>query len=737
MKANFLNFMKYKVLIPAILLAAIAGILSFKLFDSFGLNKSENQHQVIQKTVLKILESGHYSPADINDEFSKKVFDKMVERMDFEKKFFLQSDIDGLSKKYKSQIDNQILNNDIIFFNDISALFINRVTQAEKIYKPILQAGFDFNGKDEYESDPENLPFAKNEKELTERWKEYLKFRVLSKFFELKKEQEKLAKDEQKIKKESDAELKKKAAESIEKAMDRYFKRLKKMNDNDRFAIYMNSITEAFDPHTSFMQPTDKKKFDEMMSGSFIGIGATLQQQDDGRVKITSIVTGSPAWQQGSLKADDIIEKVGQGDAPPIEIDGYDIDEIIKMIRGKEGTIVKLSVVKPDGSRQVIPIKRGKVDIENVFAKSAIINEDGKKIGYILLPEFYSNFGDASDRKSSTDMEKEVRKLMDEGVDGIVIDLRNNGGGSLSDVVDIAGLFIGSGPVVQVRSSGNNTMTLRSKRPQALYTGPLAIMINKGSASASEILAAAIQDYGRGVIIGTTSFGKGTVQKIISLDQFVSNQDRKMIIENLQKDNKDAVYDGVGSLKLTIQKFYRINGGSTQLKGVEPDIYLPDAFDFLEDIGEKKEKSALPWDKILASDYRPMNKGISFNFLKNNSQKRVESSPAFKLINKTAERLKERKDNTLVPLNEKAFEKKMKENEELTKKVESLDSLNTGLTVINLKVDEPKVNLDETSKENNNKWLKAIKGDPHIHESAHILFDLMMEDPFQRVGGNR
>lgn len=729
--------MKYKVLIPVILLAAIAGILSFKLFDSFGLTKSENQHQVIQKTVIKILESGHYSPADINDEFSEKVFDKMVESMDFEKKFFLQSDIDGLSKKYKSQIDNQILNNDINYFNDISTIFTNRVNQAEQIYKPILKAGFDFTGKDEYESDPEHIAFAKDEKELTTRWKEYLKFRVLSKFFELKKEQEKLAKDEKKSKIETDAVLKKKAAESIEKAMDRYFKRLKKMNENDRFAIYMNSITEAFDPHTSFMQPTDKKKFDEMMSGSFIGIGATLQQQDDGRVKITSIVTGSPAWQQGSLKADDIIEKVGQGNEPPIEIDGYDIDEIIKMIRGKEGTTVQLSVVKPDGSRQVIPIKRGKVDIENVFAKSAIINEDGKRIGYILLPEFYSNFGDASDRKSSTDMEKEVRKLMDEGVDGIVIDLRNNGGGSLSDVVDIAGLFIGSGPVVQVRSSGNNTMTLRSKRPQALYTGPLAIMINKGSASASEILAAAIQDYGRGVIIGTTSFGKGTVQKIISLDQFVSNQDKKMIIENLQKGNKDAVYDGVGSLKLTIQKFYRINGGSTQLKGVEPDIYLPDAFDFLEDIGEKKEKSALPWDKILAADYSPMHKGISFEFLKSNSQKRVETSPAFKLINKTAEKLKERKDNTFVPLNEIAFGKKMKENEELTKKVESLDSLNTGLTVINLKVDEPKINLDETSKENNNKWLKAIKGDPHIHESSHILFDLMMEEPIQRIGGSR
>ncbi|MBX9449373.1 MAG: carboxy terminal-processing peptidase [Taibaiella sp.] len=615
--------MKYKVLIPGIIVTAIIAFFSFRFMDTFSGTNAKNQHEVILKTVIKILENGHYSPKEINDSFSAQVFNKMFESLDYEKKFFLQSDVDELSK-YKYQIDDQLKSNDITFFNELSQVFSKRLAQTEKYYQEILNKNFDFNAGDEYETDPEKLSFVKDEAALKARWNTNLKFRVLSKFYDLKKEQETKKEEDKSYKVVSDNELKKQAAESIIKVQERYFRRLKKFNDNERFAIFMNSITEGNDPHTTFMQPTDKKKFDELMSGSFIGIGATLQQQDDGRVKITSIVTGSPAWKQGSLKTDDIIEKVAQDEQTPVEVEGYDIEDIIKMIRGEEGTTVKLTVAKPDGSRQVIPIIRGKVDLENVFAKSSIIKEDGKKIGYIVLPEFYSNFNGISERKSSTDVEKEVAKLMDEGVDGIVLDLRNNGGGSLSDVVDIAGLFIGSGPVVQVKSSGNNTMTLRSKRPQPLYTGPLAVMINSGSASASEILAAAIQDYKRGVVIGSTSFGKGTVQKIISLDQFVSSQDRRMIMEQLKQGKEDAEFDGIGSLKITVQKFYRVNGGSTQLKGVEPDIYLPDAFELIDDIGEKKDKNALPWDKISAAEYNTFSNGKGISSLKSLSEKKSD-----------------------------------------------------------------------------------------------------------------
>lgn len=717
--------MKNKVLIPAILMGALVAFFSFKLVDSMRPGSDvKSQNHIILQTVLGIIENGHYSPKQLNDSFSAQIFNKIFENLDYEKKFFLQSDIDRLAK-YKYEIDDQIKANDLTFFNEVSATFTQRLEEAEKIYPAVLSKGFDFSKNEDYESDPEKLSYAKNQEELKARWVSNLKFRTLSKYYDLKKEQENKLKENKNYKKKSDQELKKQALESVTKVQERYFKRLKKFSESERFAIFMNSITDGIDPHTVFMRPTDKKKFDEMMSGSFIGIGATLQQQDDGRVKITSIVTGSPAWKQGSLKADDIIEKVAQGDEQPVEVEGYDIDDIIKMIRGPEGTTVKLTVAKPDGTRQVIPIVRGKVDLEGVFAKSAIVEENGKRIGYIILPEFYTNFNGLDNRRSSTDVERELVKLMDEKVDGIVLDLRNNGGGSLSDVVEIAGLFIGSGPVVQVRSSGGNQMTLRAKRSEPLYTGPLAIMINAGSASASEILAAVIQDYQRGVVIGSNSYGKGTVQKIVSLDQFVSARDRALIMQQLSEENKNAEFDGIGSLKITVQKFYRINGGSTQLYGVKPDIVLPDAFELLEDIGEKRNKSALPWDKITPADYKPMSLGVDYDILRKRSQQRLAQSESFKLIQQTAQRLKDRKDNSKIPLNEHAFEQKMKENEALSKKVEELDSLNTGLKVSNLEIDLSRINIDDASQMKNESWLKSLRKDPFLNEAVYILNDLI------------
>lgn len=727
MKGSILNFMKYKVLIPSAIVAILIAFFSFKIMDTFGSN-AKNQHEIIMKTVMKIIESGHYNPKEMNDSFSLQVYEKTIESLDFEKKFFLQSDIDQLSK-HKFDIDDQLKRNDISFFNEISSIFTKRLAQADQFYHTALKGNFDFSTNEQYETDAEKLAFVKDEAAMQKRWNTNMKYRVLAKYFELKKAQEKKLEKKEKIEGGvlTAAQLKAKAVESTLKTQDRYFKRLKKFNDNDRFAIFMNSITGSNDPHTTFLQPQDKKRFDEMMSGNFIGIGATLLQQDDGRVKITSIITGSPSWKQGQLKAEDLIEKVGQGDETPVEVDGFDIEDIIKMIRGKEGTVVSLTVAKPDGSKQVIPIIRGKVDIDNIYAKSAIVEEKGKRIGYIILPEFYSNFnGDKDGRKSSTDIEKEVIKLMNEKVDGIILDLRNNGGGSLTDVVDIVGLFVGSGPVVQVRSSGDKIMTLRSRRAKALYDGPLAIMINNGSASASEILAAAIQDYERGIVIGTKSFGKGTVQKLVILDQFVSGADRNTILNQLKADKGgDADFDGVGSLKITIQKFYRINGGSTQLRGVEPDILLPDAFELIDEMGEKRDKNALAWDKIEAAEYSLYSSHQGLNELIKASNSRVNKSPSFKLISETAVKLKERKDNTIMPMNEKAFEQKMKENEALSKKVEQLDSMKVGIQVVNLKEDLAQATIDEVAKENNEKWLKGLRKDPFVNETANIVEDMI------------
>lgn len=712
--------MKYKILIPSLLISGLIAFFSFGFYKNQS--SSENQQEVILKTTISVLNAIHFGPKEIDDSFSVYVFEKAIENLDSEKKFFTQKDINNLSK-HRLTIDDEILAQDLSFFTALNDLFVQRVADAEKYYKSILSSNLDFSKNSFYESDADKKSWAKDENELKTRWEEILKFRTLIKYYELKKEQDQKLKDSANYVAKKDTELKKLASENTLKVQDRYFKRINKLNYNDRFSIFMNTITSYYDPHTNFMQPTDRKRFEEMMSGSFIGIGASLQQMDDGRIKVTSIVTGSPSWKQGKLKVDDVIEKVGEEGKEPVDVEGYDLEDVVKMIRGKEGTVVNLSVLKTDGSREVISIKRDKVDYENVFAKSAVIQLDGKKIGYILLPEFYSNFNGVSGRRCSEDVEIEVKKLKDEGVEGIILDLRNNGGGSLTDVVDMVGIFTGPGPVVQVKGGGGKISTLRSRKGRAIYDGPLVVMVNRGSASASEIFAAAIQDFGRGIIVGSNSFGKGTVQKIIPLDEFVSRSDREMIISQLNRDKGGADFDGIGSVKITIQKFYRINGGSTQLKGVAPDILLPDAFEHLEEYGEANDKNSLQWDKIQPVEYTRFSHSKFIKNLNELSQERVKKNNSFKRIQMVSSQLKKSSEDSKYALNETDFFKKMKENDELNKKLEDLDSTKVNLDVVNLKVDLNEVNIDASSKEKNESWLKSLRKDPYLSETSFIVKD--------------
>lgn len=719
-----LRFMRNKILIPAVILTALAVFFSFRYMGGTGEEGNETENKTILNTVMAVLEQGHFAPRPIDDAFSQSVFDKTLENLDYEKKFFLQSDVDALTT-YRNKIDDEIKDNSLEFFNTVNNTFIERVNGAEKYYKEILQQPFSFDGNEEIELDSKKISFAKDEPALRTRWERYLKYRVLAKYEDLKEADQKKVKDSANYKAKDFAALEKEARESITKVQDRYFKRLKKLNDNDRFALFMNSITGSEDPHTDFLPPEDKKRFDEMMSGSFIGIGASLQQTEDGKIKVAAIITGSPSWKQGHLKAEDVIVKVAQGDQAPVDVEGMETDDVVKLIRGPKDTEVRLTVKHADGTTEVVPIIRGKVDMEDTFAKSAIIENKGKKIGYIYLPEFYADFnGNGSGHSSGKDVANEVIKLKAEQVDGIVLDLRNNGGGSLSDVVDMAGIFIGKGPVVQVRASGNQSVTLKSQNTAPLYTGPLAIMVNNGSASASEIMAAAMQDYGRAVIIGTNTFGKGTVQKLVSLDQFVNSSMRDQIIAAFNKaKGGEAQYDGIGSLKLTIQKFYRVDGGSTQLKGVAPDIILPDAYEQLDNIGERRDKAALPWDKINAADYKLWDSPPAIASLKTGSQKRVEANETFKIIKQTGERLKLQQDNNIVPLNEAKFVAKQKESEALSKKLEELDKISSPINVTNLRSDMAKVNIDTTSKAKNADWLKALKKDVYISETANVLHE--------------
>ncbi|NCX96560.1 MAG: tail-specific protease, partial [Chitinophagia bacterium] len=571
-------------------------------------------------------------------------------------------------------------------------------------------------------TDPATEDYASNEAEMQKRWTKSLKYWALIKYVDLKDDQAKKKADSPSMKTKTDEELETAAREDVKKMYGRIFKRFNKVKSDERFTTYVNALVEVQDPHTSYLPPVDKKNFDENMSGSFFGIGAQLRENpDDGRIIITAIVTGSPSWKQGELKADDEIQKVAQGDKTPVSVVGMELNDVVKMIRGDKGTEVRLTVKKTDGTTKVIPIIRGVVSLEETFAKSAIINSKAGKIGYIYLPEFYADFNHTSGRRCATDILKEVKKLKAEGVIGIVMDVRSNPGGSLQDVVDMTGLFTGRGPVVQVKDNEGKVSVLESRLTDTPYfSGPMAIMVNQGSASASEILAAALQDYNRAAVVGVPTFGKGTVQKMVPLDELLNPMERMHLAADTSSE------PSIGSLKLTMEKFYRVSGGSTQLKGVVPDINLPDPSDYLEDdeIGERRSKSALQYDEIAKANYNRSNAITNMPQLIAASQKRVASSTVFKLINETNTLRKHLADNKIVSLNEKQYRKQQEELKQVNKRLDSLLKKAELLTLNNPAEDLEKVNLDSASIAKNKEWLKNLSKDIYIGETVNILTDL-------------
>lgn len=702
---SMLQFMKRKILIPSIVVGLLATFFSFRYAfpeeDTLDPGKKERIMEAVMIGIQKV----HFSPKEIDDTFSRKAFHKILADLDYDKKFFTQQDVD-LLQEYEFALDDELKKGSTAFFDILNEIFSKRLDSAQVYYKKILQVPYHFDGTDSIQLNGEKLLFAANETALRERWKQYLKYRVLSRYVDLKNAQEKDTTGKEP--KKSFAELEKEARESVIKNQDFVFKRWRKLKEKDRYTIFINSITNTFDPHTDFLPAKEKAIFDENMSGTFYGIGAQLQESE-GKIKVAAIITGSPCWKQGELKAGDEILKVGQGGDTPVDVQGFDIDEAVKIIRGNKGTEVRLTVKKPDGSTRVIPIIRGEVQREEVFARSAIIQGAEGPIGYIYLPEFYADFNHISNRRSAEDVAIEVQKLKNAGVQGMILDLRNNGGGSLQDVVDMAGLFIDNGPVVQVKTIGSKPEQMNDRRQGILYNGPLAILVNQASASASEIMAAAMQDYKRAVVIGSTTFGKGTVQRFISLD-------------DLMRYNNKPGKDTLGSLKITVQKFYRVNGGSTQLKGVIPDILLPDAYQHI-DIGERRDKSALAWDEIPAAAYTPVPDTVPLARLKEWSDKRIRSNNTFQLIEKSAMELKEKEQNNIYPLNETAYSKILEEATATSKKMDELNQKAVPLTIANPKEDLPKIEMDSASIAKNADWVKALGKDIYISETVNILND--------------
>ena len=626
-------------------------------------------------------------------------------------------------KPYELKIDDEIKAGSVEFFDKLNDAFVKSLDRAEKYEVEALKNPYTFTTNDSVMLAGEKLQYAANETALKDRWRESLKYNVLAKYVELKKAQEGLkgGKDTtgKVVKIKTDSEIESEARESVKTSQTRLFKRYRKLDENERFALYVNAITTSEDPHTDYFPPKDRSKFDEMMSGSFVGIGAQLREDND-KIKVQEIIVGSPCWKEGELKAGDEIQKVAQGSKEPEDIQGMDIDDVVKRIRGERGTTVKLTVKKADGATKVIPIIRDNVSREETFARSAIIKSKDGPVGYIYLPEFYADFNHNGGRRCADDVAIEVQKLKNAGVTGIILDLRNNGGGSLSDVVDMGGLFIDQGPIVQVRSSDASPTILRDVTRGTLYDGPLAIMVNSGSASASEIMAAAMQDYKRAVIIGTPTYGKGTVQKVVSLDELTDAVDRVKIASGNEPS--------IGAIKLTVQKFYRINGASTQQRGVTPDIRLPDPYSLL-DMGERKEKSSLKYDEIAPASYTPVNM-VNASALATASAARVAASQTFTLIGQNAQELKARSDDDeedgrFYPLNERAYRAEMDKAAATSKKMEELQKKGTPMVITNPKEDMDKVNTDASSKEKNANWMKSLQKDIYLSETVNVVNDMM------------
>ncbi|MEI2709790.1 MAG: carboxy terminal-processing peptidase [Chitinophagaceae bacterium] len=704
---NFIQFMKSKNGI-LVLIAFAFGVL-FIAFTNTSLTGKDDttleQRKKLLAAIGLLLEKQHYSPKAINDQFSKQVFSKFLEELDGEKNFFLQSDIEEL-KKYETTIDNEIHGGDIAFSPAVGIIYDKRLAEITSLYKEILATPFNFSVDEVYQSNSEKISYCKSVEERRDRWYKKLKYLTLERYSDLIDQREKIT-NKDSIK--TDANIEIEARERVLKIMNRTFEKIKiAATDEKRFSSFVNVITNLMDPHSDYFPPVEKRAFDEQMSGRFYGIGAQLQETE-GVIKIANLVAGYPAWRSGEIEANDIIVKVAQsktGEA--IDITGYEITEAVKLIRGNKGTEVTLTIKKQNGTTKIVTLMRDEIVQDESYVRSAVINENNKKIGYIYLPDFYADFERVDGARCSEDVAAEIKKLKAENIDGIVMDLRSNGGGSLYEVVQMVGLFIKTGPIVQVRDKEGKISVLSDNNPSVLYDGPLAVMVNGFSASASEIFAAAIQDYKRGIIVGTTTstYGKGTVQRNVPLGNILDYNSGRTEF---------------GAVKLTFQKFYRINGGSTQLKGVEPDILLPDSYEYLK-FREKDNTLSLPWDEIKKADYQVSATESLLNTTIANAKANIVNNQTVSIINSNALWLSKNSEQP-ISLNIVNFKEQQKLVKATVAQINSLVKLKEEMKVTVTKADNDKfyANPDKAKGERYQAWLKSIKSDFYIGTTTQII----------------
>ena len=707
MKKNF------KVLLLAVFVAAASCSFTTKSFDN------PEKDKLLIDLVTYVLEKWHYASPSMDDAFSMAVYTKFIDGVDPIKRYFLEQDIQEF-EQYKLQIDDQLKIKDLSFFNLVYSRLVLRMEESKTLYQNALSSAFDYSKDEIINVDYDASSYATTKKELQERWRKQLKFSTISTYYDFLEEKQTADQRKAAALKESkkyiasvnedltDKELEEKSRTSTQTNLEEYYDFTDDLQRKDYFAIFLTTIVEQFDPHTNYMAPPDKDRFDQRMSGKLEGVGARLQKKKD-YINVMEVISGGPAWRGEHIEVGDVLLKVRQEDElEPVSIVGMRIDDAVKLIKGPKGSKVILTVKGVDGSIREETITRDVVELEETYAKSTIITKQKNTYGLINLPAFYFNMQNYKERNAATDIKEEILSLKKEGIEGLVLDLRNNGGGSLRTAVDIAGLFIKKGPVVQVASSDGSKDVLEDQDPAIVWEGPLVILVNELSASASEILAAAMQDYKRAIIIGSKqTYGKGTVQNVVDLNRWLRKNDQ----------------GDMGALKLTTQKFYRVNGGSTQLEGVKSDVVMPDRYSYF-DVGERDYDNPLPYDKITPATYKLWEGYIDYQATVDKSKLRIAQNNQLKLIEQNAMYIKARRDQMDVTLNLTAYSKQIDENKEAVKKFDSLDTYDNKLSYRSLADELVLMREDTTLVEKRKRWHKNLTKDVYVEEAISVLQDL-------------
>ena len=719
------------ILLLTLLLAFASCSFTTKTFDD-----SNDKDKLLIELIIHMLEQAHFEPKEMNDEFSSNVFQDYLNQLDPYKRYFYQSDIEEFSV-FETELDDQLMAYELTFFNLTHERLLTRIEESKDLYKEVLKTPFDFTINEEFNTDYEQQNYVSSKKEMKERWRQQLKFSAIANYYDIINTQEAQADRLLKIESMSEEEKEKAvnnvldnefkvmnetemeidARDRISNSLNELYSVIDDRQRKDWFAVFLNAVVVEFDPHTYYFAPEAKDQFDVNMTGSYEGIGARLYKKVD-YITISEIISGGSAWRQNKLEVGDVILKVRQEDEEEaVNVVGMRTADAVKYIKGPKGTNVILTLKKVDGTIEDLSIPRDVIELEETYAKSSFVEKEGKTYGVINLPAFYADFEDYNNNNSASDVKKEIERLKAQGMEGLVLDLRNNGGGSLKAVVDMVGLFIKDGPVVQIRSSGEPQQVLKDMDRSITWDGPLVILVNELSASASEILAAAVQDYKRAIVIGSKqTYGKGTVQIVFDLN--------RMMRVNTNGD--------MGALKFTTQKFYRINGGSTQLEGVKSDVVVPDRYSYI-DIGERDQENPLAWDKIEPAKYSVWDSYFDYDSTIAKSKERMENSDQLKLIDENARWIKSMRDRNLFSLNYSDYKSKLEANEEEAKRFRKISEYATNLTFKSLPYEDKLVEQDSSLKIKRNRWHQSLAKDVYMEEALNVLNDLKTTYSIKKV----